>query len=340
VVFTEYYPSSLFAAHDTLTTSTYTALNIGILTGETQTLDQWYMTALGSKKFLTDSPLIQPIRASERIQLGFITSETDPIVKVKETKNNLTNATTSYALPDTSYYTYLWDYTVDADEVVTLASNVTTAALKKYVTDSDHTRWGGVRFDTPSQTAEIVLGTIFGARYVFNLRYNVSAGAISIYYFYSGSYHLSALSPTVGTGYGTFMETLPVGTTKIKVEASLIIASADILYGWILSTSDDVVNKSCQFTLDTSHVDSDTKQLEIWVVNAANDVMSEVKTFLVDTQPVDQTTRFCWQNLRGRMDYYTFKFGHTEDFEVEKITFLKELPLTFTKADRQKVLLM
>ncbi len=50
---------------------------------------------------------------------------------------------------------------------------------------------------------------------------------------------------------------------------------------------------------------------------------------------VDATSRFAFKNLRGDFDHYTFKQGHQESLVVDKIRFESELPVGFTKADRQ-----
>ena len=73
----------------------------------------------------------------------------------------------------------------------------------------------------------------------------------------------------------------------------------------------------------------------ISVENGSSGVISETKTFVVDRSLVDSTSRFAFKNLRGDFDHYTFKQGHQESLVVDKIRVENELPIGFTKADRQ-----
>ena len=354
VRFTEYYPSTAYVAVASTNSSTFYANNVGILTTETQgtfTGSDWYMDGVASHKFLTNSPSIQPIRASERIQLGFLTSYTDPIISLRETKNNLSTSTTTYSIGNQTYNTYLWDWSVDEAEVVTIgtpnlyAGNIFIEALSatsfyKYMPDSTNKMWGGVRLVADDDVVDIVLPTWTAPASVYiNSIAKTSDCDFEIYFFHTGVWNLSAGSPYTNTlnTFSTTSESLPAGTTKVRIK-KIGSAGTDELwipYAYLSAVDNNAQNKRCQFTLDTTHIDSDTKQLEVWVEGGSANVISEVKTFLVDTDLVDATSRFAFKNLRGDFDHYTFKQGHQESLVVDKIRFESELPVGFTKADRQ-----
>lgn len=356
VRFTEYYPSTAYVAVASANSSTFYANNVGILTTETQgtfTGSDWYMDGVASHKFLTNSPNIQPIRASERVQLGFLTSYTDPIISLRETKNNLSTSTVTYQIGNQNYETYLWDWSVDEDEVVTIgtpnlyAENVyidgistSPAAEYKYMPDSTNKMWGGIQLIAVDSLVDIILPTWTAPASVFIYSIaKTSSANFEVYFFHTGVWNLSAGSPYTNplNTFATTSESLPAGTTKVRIK-KISDGSTDQLwipYAYLSAVDNNAQNKRCQFALDTTHIDSDTKQLEVWVEDGSANVISEVKTFLVDTDLVDATSRFAFKNLRGDFDHYTFKQGHQESLVVDKIRFESELPVGFTKADRQ-----
>lgn len=355
VRFTEYYPSPSYPAVASANSGTFYANNTGILTTETQgtfTGSDWYMDGVASHKFLTNSPSIQPIRASERIQLGFLTSYTDPEVNVREVKNNNTGADVAYQIGNQTYNTYLWDWSVDEDEVVTIGTPnlytettyieaLSATSFYKYMPDSTNKMWGGVRLVADDDVVDIVLPTISAATasVLINSIAKTSDCDWEMYFWHTGTWNLSAGSPYTTT-LNTFADTaeaLPAGTTKVRIK-KINSAGTDELwipYGYVIYQDNNAQNKRCQFTLDTTHIDSDTKHLEISVQDGSGNTISETKTFIVDRDLVDATSRFAFKNLRGDFDHYTFKQGHQESLVVDKIRFESELPVGFTKADRQ-----
>lgn len=355
VRFTEYYPSTAYVAVASTNSSTFYANNVGILTTETQgtfTGSDWYMDGVASHKFLTNSPSIQPIRASERIQLGFLTSYTDPIISVRETKNNLSTSTTTYSIGNQTYNTYLWDWSVDEDEVVAIGTPnlytgttyieaLSATSFYKYMPDSTNKMWGGVRLVADDDVVDIVLPVLAVATANVHVETvaKISDCDWEMYFWHTGVWNISAGSPYTTT-LNTFADTseaLPAGTTKLRIKKINSTGTDElwIPFGHVAFQDNNAQNKRCQFTLDTTHIDSDTKQLEVWVEDGSANVISEVKTFLVDGDLVDATSRFWFKNLRGDFDQYTFKQGHQESLVVDKIRFESELPVGFTKADRQ-----
>lgn len=357
VKFIEYYPSSAYVAHDELDTGSFYACNTVVLPTETQgvyTGSSWYMDGVASHKFLTNSLSNQTIRSEERIQLGFLTSYTDPVVKVQEVKYNATSATTTYSIGNQTYNTYLWDWTVDESNVVTIETEelytqtdyfeavptATADAPFKYMPDNSYKMWGGVKLIELNEQADIILPVLTAASADIFLRMKAITSACDyvIYYFYSGTWNISALgTQTAPTGsFVSFTETLPTGTTKVRIKK--LEANTNhlyIAYGYVSYVDNNAQNKRCQFTLDTTHVDSDTNYFNIWVEDGSSNIISEVKRFTVDRRTVGDTSRFAFANLRGDFDHYTFTQGHAEALLVDKIRTENELPIGFTSADRQ-----
>ena len=354
VKFTEYYPIPTPVAQASTYSSVLYANNTNILVTETQgtfTGSDWYMDAAGSHKFLTNSPASQPIRASERIQLGLLTSYTDATIKLRETKNNGATAITNHEISNsTNYYHYLWDYTVDEDEAVVAVTPATplsdspyisalsATSFMKYMPDSINVMWGGVRMVATNDVLDILLpvvtaGSTFGTK--IHAIAKTSSSNFEVYYYYSGAWNLSAGSPyTQATTFADTSEPVPANSTSMRIK-KLTGGELWIPYVYINWVDDNIVMKRAQFTLDTTHIDSDTNKLEIWADDGSSNIISEVKTFVVDTSPVDATSRFAFLNLRGDFDHYTFKQGHSEDLSVEKIKYITELPTSFTTSDRQ-----
>jgi hypothetical protein len=349
VDFTEYYPSSAFVAVGTLRIEAFYVANTKLYHTETQSIttgSDWYMDGAASHKFLTDAPLISYIRASERIQLGFLTSFTDPIIKVRETKNNGSTATVSYELPDTTYSPYLWNWAVDENEIVTilprisgneaLISTIGAGGTYKYIADSN-VMWGSI-LQIKDEDVDIILPVISAASATINLRMRSATGTATydIFYFYGGIWNASGLSTgSLTTTWSTFSQTLPLGATRVRI--SVYDQNAYIAWGKINYLDDNVVNYRCQFTLDTTHIDSDTNKLEIWAEStiSSNVVISEVRTFLVDAERYyEDTTRFAVKNKRGDYDHFTYTQMHSEILTAEKTRSRRELPNTFTTKDR------
>ena len=129
---------------------------------------------------------------------------------------------------------------------------------------------------------------------------------------------------------------MPAGTTKVRVK--VIGASSNYIlipYMTISYSSTSIINRRSKIVLDSSLIDSTVKQVSIWVTDSSNNAISETKTFVVDREPVDLSTRFQFKNYRGEFDAFTFKFGHSESLEVEKVKFIKELQIGFSAQDRQ-----
>lgn len=352
VRFTEYYPSSLFVSHGTSAYATgFYFLNTNLYKTETQSVytgSKWYLNgASTTNKFLTDSPSTQNLRALERIQLGFLTSYSDPIIKVRETKNNLSTATVTYEIPDVAYSFYVWDWVVSALNIVTAAPLVTgnegyvdsLGAGGSYTYLSDNSVFfGGVTTikDESLDTILPYLPLATSPSISIRMRSVTGTSNYDIYYYYSGSWHTSGLSTgSLSTTWSTFTQALPAGTTKVRV--SIYTNNAYIAWEKVTYTSDNVLHKRCQFTLDTTHIDSDTKMLEVWAEStvSSNIVISETKTFLVDKTPISQdTTRFAVLNKRGEFDHFTYTQMHSEILTAEKTRSTKELPNTFTTKDR------
>ena len=349
LIYTEYYPSSSFAAHDTFTSSSYVVTNTKLYATETQSIasgSTYFMdSAPATKKFLTDSPSTAPIRANERIQLGFLCHYTDPAIKVRETKIDLSTNTTEYEIPNYTLSPYLWNWSVNASNIVSIIPRVVTSepqitdigAGGTYVYIADGTTmYGGIK-QIKDEKVDILLPVISVISAVINIRIRSYTGTTTydIYYYYSGSWHASTLgTQSVNTGWATFSQTLPSGTSSVRIAA--YDQNCYIAWGKVIYTNDNTVNNRCQFTLDTTHIDTDTLKLQIWATNTASGTaMSEVKTYLVDANPVYQdTTRFAVKNKRGEFDHFTYTQGHSEILTVEKIRSTKELPNTFTTKDR------
>lgn len=358
VKFTEYYPSSAFVAVGTITYATgFYFVNTQLFKTETQSVytgSDWYMDGAGSHKFLTDSPSTQYIRASERVQLGMITSYTDPVIKVMETKNNGSTATVMYELPNTTYTPYLWDWTINANEVVSITPRITgnegtvwalsSGSAYLYMADTNGTMWGGVNLIANNDVLDCYLPYIVAASATISIRHAAKIGNIfnwEIYYYVSGVWTASLINPSNSSTLNTFAtltETMPAGATAIRIKK--ITGGVDQLwipYMYVSYVDDNVLHKRCQFTVDTTHIDSDTKKLEIWAesTSSSSTVISEVKTFVVDKTPTSQdTTRFAVKNKRGDFDHFTYTEGHSEILTAEKTRSRRELPNTFTTKDR------
>jgi len=352
VVFTEYYPSTAFVAEDTLTSGVYYANNVGILKTEVQgtyTGSDWYMDGTASHKFLTDSQSSQLVRASERLQLGFLTSFSDPVVKLKETKNNLSTNTVTHAIGNQTYNKYLWDYYVDEDEVVSIGTeglyastvyitSLTGTSFYKYMPDNLNRMWGGVRMVATNDILEIVLPVlaVVSADLTVNAIAKTSNCDIEIYYKISGVWTISAFSPsTISTlGFANVTETMPAGATDLRIK-KLSGGEVWIPFSYVTYLDNNAQNKRCQFTIDTTHIDSDTYKLEAWVEDGSSNIISEIKEFVVDTSRADATSRFAFRNIRGDFDHVTFTQGHQESLIVDKVRMMSELPIDFDTADEQ-----
>lgn len=352
VYFAEWYPSSAFVKQATLTTASFYACNTNLYHTETQSVftgSDWYMDGVASHKFLTDSPSSQYIRASERIQLDFLTSYTDPCVRVRETKNDLSTNTVEYELPNTTYNTYLWDWGVDADEVVTIetpelytiatyieANNGTYG----YMPDNLNNMWGGVILTDNNDTVDIILPVlgVASATVVINHIAKTANNDFQIWYYYSAAWNASPLNPQTAStaGYTDFTETLPANTTKLRIKKISATGIIWIPYGYVSWVDDNAQNKRCQFTLDTTHIDTDTKTLQIWALaTTGGSTISETKAYTVDAETqYEDTTRFAVRNKRGGFDHFTYTQTHSEILTAEKTRATKELPNTFTTKDR------
>lgn len=354
VKFTEYYPIPVPVAHASTSSSSFYAVNTNILSTETQgvyTGTDWYMDGVASHKFLTNSPASLPIRSGERIQLGFLTSYTDPIVILTETKNNGSTSSVTYQIGNQTYNTYLWDWTVDEAEAVTIETPdlytettyieaLSATSFRTYLSDATHVRWGGFRLVADDDVVDIVLPTYTAPASVSVHTYAKTSDAVwEIYFWHTAAWNISAGSPYT-TPVGTFadtLEALPTGTTKVRIKKIAATGTQElwIPYADLEFQDNNAQYKRCQFTMDTTHVDSDTRSFSISVENGSSGVISETKTFVVDRSLVDSTSRFAFKNLRGDFDHYTFKQGHQESLVVDKIRVENELPIGFTKADRQ-----
>lgn len=354
---TEYYPDTAFAAHDATITGTFVACNtnqyktetVGVYTGS-----DWYMDAAGSHKFLTDSPSSVPIRSSERIQLDFLTSYTDPVIKVKETKNNGSNATVTYELPDATYQTYLWDFLVDDAGIVTIAPVWPSVALAyfitpptgtsgyRYMADQNNVMWGGLRMVGITNYADIDLPNLTVASATLKFYHIGRAGAspdFKIWYQIASVWTVSALGTQIAilNTWTLYTEVIPANATSVRIVKDTAGGEVHIPNMYVEYIDDNVQNKRCQFTLDTTHIDSDTNKLEIWAEStvSSSTIISEVKTFQVDTDPYYGTTvRFAAKNKRGGFDHFTYTQGYSEILSAEKVKTTKELPNTFTTKDR------
>lgn len=354
VRFTEYYPIPDPTPGTPVNSGVFYANNVGILPTETQgtfTGSDWYMDGVASHKFLTNSPSVVNIRASERITLGFLTSYNDPAVKLKEYKLNGSSAITSYTVDSgTDYEHYGWQWTVDEDEVVTTVTPATPlsdspyiealsgTSFKKYMPDSDNTMFGGIRLVANNDVVDIVLPVVLSSSsFTTQIRRIAKTTSVNFetYYFYSGVWNLSSGSPyTATTSFGDSSESIPANSTKIRIKK--ITATGELWIPWIKIKWEDnnIVFKRGQFTMDTTHVDSDTDKFEVYVEDGSSNVISEVKTFKVDTSLVEYTARFAFLNFRGEYDHFTFKNGYQEGLDVEKIRFIKELPIGFSTSDK------
>ena len=355
VKFTEYYPIPNPTAHASTNSSSFYAVNTNILNTETQgvyTGSDWYMDGVASHKFLTNSPSSLPIRASERIQLGFLTSYTDPIVKLTEIKNNGSSATTTYSIGNQTYNHYLWDWTVDSLEEVAIETEdlytettyveaLSATSDYKYMPDNVNKMWGGVKLVADNDVIDVVLPVITAASadVVINTIAKTSNADFELYFYYSSAWNISAGSPYTATtaGFANTTETLVAGTTKLRIKKLNSAGTQElwIPYAYITYLDNNAQNKRCQFTMDTTHVDSDTHSFQVLVENGSSGVISETKTFVVDRSLIGDSSRFAFRNLRGDFDHYTFKQGHEEALAVEKIMVENELPVGFSKADTQ-----
>lgn len=354
VKFTEYYPIPTPTAHASTSSGLFYANNTNILKTETQgtyTGSDWYMDGVASHKFLTNSPNLLPIREGERVQLGFLTSYTDPIVKVTKTQYNGASATTTYQIGNQTYEIKLWDWSVDEDNVVTIETPelytgttyieaLSGTSAYKYMADDSQVMWGGVNLIGLNDVVDIVLPVLTAASADINLHVKAvtSACDFEVYYYYSAAWNLSGSgTQTAATAsFSTFNETLPAGTTKVRIKK--LEANTNHLYiawGSVEFIDNNAQNKRCQFTLGTGEITSAIRYLDIFVENGSGGVISETKRFEVDRELIDQSSRFAFKNLRGEFDHYTFKQGHQESLTVEKVITQKELPVGFTKADRQ-----
>lgn len=350
--FTEYYPSSAFVAVASTTTGSYYVCNTKLYHTETQSLaaggNDWYMNGTNANKFLTDAPLITYIRASERVQLGFLTSFTDPCIVLRETKNNLSTASVEYALPDATFTRYLWNWAVDEDEVVTMVQdlpftgtafiNAISAAPSGYIykADSDNKMWGAIKLLTSGHQVDIDLPNLTASTADINFRVNSVSGTVNytVWYEIASVWTVSVLgAQSCNTTHSTYTETIPANATAVRVVCA---GGMYIYWGTVVYVDDNVQNKRCQFTIDTSHIDSDTKQLEVWALQSTgSNIISEVRTFLVDTeQYYEDTTRFAVKNKRGDYDHFTYTQMHSEILTAEKTRSRRELPNTFTTKDR------
>lgn len=136
--FAEYYPS--FTIHDVLTTSEWYMVKTKLYHIETQNIGTgsvWFMNGAGTSNFLTDNH-DQYIRANEGIQLGILVAHTDPVVRVREYKNDGSSANVTYELPDYVYSRYLWDWKIDSSKVVTL-NTIFPSQTSNYSTGSSGT---------------------------------------------------------------------------------------------------------------------------------------------------------------------------------------------------------
>ncbi len=354
VKFTEYYPIPTPTVHASTSSGTFYANNTNILKTETQgtyTGSDWYMDGVASHKFLTNSPSTLPIREGERVQLGFLTSYSDPIVKLTKTQYNGASATVTYQIGNQTYDLKLWDWSVDEDNVVTIETPelyTETAYIEalsatsdyKYMPDATNVMWGGVQLIADNDVVDIVLPTYTGTPDVSIYTYAKTTDAVwEIYFYYSAAWNISAGSPyttPVGT-FATTTETLPANTTKVRIKKIAATGTQElwIPYAYISLIDNNAQNKRCQFTIGTGEITSSTRYLDILVENGSSGVISETKRYEVDRELIEQTSRFAFKNLRGDFDHYTFKQGHQESLTVEKVITQKELPIGFTKADRQ-----
>ena len=354
--FAEYYPFPLPVLNATTTTGFYYACNTGLYHTETQSVGtgtDWYMDGVASHKFLTDSPIIIPIRASERIQLDFLTSYTDPVIKVRETKDNLSTSTVTHELPNTTYTRFLWSWTVSASGTITILTELPYTYLNiislsgtsfyKYMADSTGIMYGGVRLAGNNDILEIDLPSLAVASASINIRHEAVTNttfAWEIYYYYSGTWNASLINPSNGSSlltFATLTEVMPSGAEKVRIKKIGAGQELWIPYVTVTYVNDNVANKRCAFTLDTTHIDSDTKKLEIWAesTSSSGSVISEVRTFLTDKEAYYQnTTRFAAKNKRGGFDHFTYTEGHSEILTAEKTRSRRELPNTFTTKDR------
>lgn len=166
-----------------------------------------------------------------------------------------------------------------------------------------------------------------------------TAFAWEIYYYYSGAWNASASNPQHSSlsVFTLKTEATPSGATAVRIKKIGLGQELWVSYAYISYLFDNVLHRRCQFTLDTTHIDSDTNKLEIWAesTSSSSTVISEVKTFVVDKTPTSQdTTRFAVKNKRGDFDHFTYTEGHSEILTAEKTRSRRELPNTFTTKDR------
>ncbi len=354
VKFTEYYPIPTPTVHASTSSGLFYANNTNILKTETQgtyTGSDWYMDGVASHKFLTNSPSTLYIRENEGVQLGFLTSYTDPIVKVARVSANGSSATTTYTIGNEVYEKKLWDWSVDEDNVVTIETpelytetsyieDLSNTSAYKYMADDTQVMWGGVNLIELDDVVDIVLPVLTAASADINLHVKAitSACDFEVYYYYSAAWNLSGsgTQTAVTANFSTFNETLPASTTKVRIKKKE--ANTNHLYiawGSVEYIDNNAQNKRCQFTLDGGSLGSPIAYADVYVENGSGGVISETKRFVVDRELLDATSRFAFKNLRGDFDHYTFKQGHQESLTVEKVITQKELPVGFTKADRQ-----
>jgi len=356
VKFTEYYPIPTPTVHASTSSGLFYANNTNILKTETQgtyTGSDWYMDGVASHKFLTNSPSTLYVRENEGVQLGFLTSYTDPIVKVARVQANGSTTTTTYQIGNQTYEKKLWDWSVDEDNVVTIETpelysetayidNRTAfpSADYKYMPDSTNVMWGGIQLIADDSLVEIVLPTYTGTPDVSFYTYAKTTDAVwEIYYFHTGVWNLSAGAPftTLAGTFATTTETLPANTTKVRIKKIAATGTQElwIPYAYISLIDNNAQNKRCQFTLEGGSLGLPVVYADVYVENGSGGIISETKRFVVDRDYVENTSRFAFKNLRGDFDHYTFKQGHQESLTVEKVITQKELPIGFTKADRQ-----
>lgn len=354
VKFTEYYPNTGFSAHDTTTSSSFYAHNTALLVTETQgifTDSDWYMDGEADHRFLTNAPLNQYIRDGETIQFGFITSYTTARAVFTKYLNDGTSSSTTHTFTESKTH-YLWDWTVDANEDVTIGTpEASTTYIESitagggsgyvYMPDNSNKMWGGVQLVANNDEFVIVLPVIAAASAVIEIVHKaLTAGStFTVSYFYSGVYNLSALGTQTSStsAFTTFSETLPSGTTKVKIKKTASAGQINFPFADIVYANTSIINKRGQFNIDSTEFDSTVNYAEIYIDNGGSAVrISEIRRLTRDGSYVDVTSRFKWVNPRGDMDSFTFKVGHNEEINVDKVTFIKELPVGFTAQDRER----
>lgn len=340
VKFTEYWPDAdeILTAHDTASSSTYWAVQSTMLKTESQSLSDYIIAAGSTKKFLSNSPSVVPIRVGEKVELHFLTTETDLKARIKETKANGTNSTSDVSLSSQELAQYMWDYEIDADNFVTIpAEGDSLGAINgsmKALPDGDNKIWGGL--DLNAAVGSSIYVTVPGGftKVSVMIIAQTANADFTPHYYYGGSWgSTTGFTALVGVPY-TYTYTFPSGTTEFWLEKASGAGKVHILWGKFIYATDDIITKRAILNIDDTEIASDTAKIEVWIADGSNNVISEVRTFKADQVNLAESTRFAWLNHRGGFDHYTFTAGHEEVLEAEKVKFIRELQTTFTKADR------